>query len=250
MKVAVITNYVNSLPRLGLGIVFLLFGVDKFAFHERLVSWFMVTDRARTLLPTQDIGMFVYLLGAVELIVAALLLSGVIVRATSIAATAMMVTIIAAAQYPSSFPQDIGLIGISIMLVLTSAGWRSRIELTRFPLLVRYSISAVLLIWAGDHLLNTSTHVSWLQLFNTTVRALPSEFTYVMIISIAIVEIAIGGILASGKLGRYITIAACAFFILAYILLAPPLNNYQSIGLAIASAWLVYVSKQKRGTNM
>lgn len=92
MKVAVIISYANSLPRLGLGIVFLLFGVDKFVFHERLVSWFMVTDRARILLPTQDISMFVYVLGVVELVIAGLLLSGVIVRVTAIAATVLMST--------------------------------------------------------------------------------------------------------------------------------------------------------------
>lgn len=69
-----------------------------------------------------------------------------------------------------------------------------------------------------------------------------------MILSIAIIELTIGVMLASGKLGRYVPVAASTFFVLAYILLAPPLNNYQSIGLAIASAWLVYVAIQRRGS--
>jgi uncharacterized membrane protein YphA (DoxX/SURF4 family) len=207
----------------------------------------MVTDRARTLLPTQDISMFVYVLGAIELIIAVLLLSGVVVRATAIAATVMLVTIIATAQYPSSFPQDIGLIGIAVMLVITSAGWRSRIEQTTPSLIVRYSISAVLLIWAVDHLVNASTHVSWMQLINTTMRTLPSESIHQMIFSIAIIEIIIGVMLASGKLARYFSIAASALFIVAYISLAPPLNSYQSIGLAITSAWLFFIAVQDRG---
>ena len=241
-----ITTYLNSLPRISLGIVFLLFGIDKFVFHERLVSWFLVTDRARELLPTQDIGMFVYALGVVELAIAALLFSGLIVRVTSIATTVILVIIIAVTQYPSSFPQDIGMIGISIMLVLTPIRWHNRINRPRFLLLVRASIGAVLVIWGIDYLLNTSTHVAWLQLFNTTVRAMPSDFTYAMIISIAIIEIAIGVVLASGKITREISIGAFAFFVVAYTLLAPPLNNYQSIGLAIASAWLAYVAIVKQ----
>ena len=241
-----ITTYLNSLPRISLGIIFLLFGIDKFVFHERLVSWFLVTDRARELLPTQDIAMFVYVLGAVELVIAVLLFSGIIVRATSIATTVILITIIAVAQYPSSFPQDIGLIGISVMLILSPAGWRSRINQTRFSSLVRVSIGTVLVIWGIDYLLNTSTHVAWLQLFNTTVRVMPSDFTYAMIISIAIIEIAIGIVLASGKITREISIVAFTFFVVAFIFLAPPLNNYQSIGLAIASAWLAYVAIMKQ----
>lgn len=240
MKVSGLANYINSLPRLGLGIVFLLFGIDKFIFHERLASWFMVTDRAMVLLPSHDISTFVYVLGAVELVIAVLLLAGVRVRATSIAATIMLVTILAIAQYPSSFPQDIGLIGISVMLILTPVGWRRKIKIMRTSVLVRIAISTVLLIWAVDHILNTDTHVSWLQLVNVTIRPLPYELTNMLILSIAIIEIAIGVMLASGKLVRHVSVAASGFFIVAYILLAPPLNNYQSIGLAIASAWLVF----------
>jgi uncharacterized membrane protein YphA (DoxX/SURF4 family) len=242
MEISSLAKHLNSLPLYGLGIVFIAFGIDKFVLHERMVSWFMATPRARILVPTTDLSTFIYALGIVEIVIGVLLLVGIFRKATSIASTAMLVVIMITAQYPSSFPQDIGLIGISVMLLLRST--KRTIGEAKLQLLVRSSISIVLILWAFDHALDTDLHASWLQLFNTTWRSLPSQMVHTLVLSIAAVEIIIGGMLASGNFTRYFAVAAATFFAIAYVVLAPPQNNYQSIGLAIASLWFVFANRK------
>ncbi|KAG2475824.1 MAG: hypothetical protein NPMRth3_3560002, partial [Nitrosopumilales archaeon] len=65
--------YLNDLPRHGLGIVFLWFGIDKFIIHEFYLSWFSATERVRVILPFQDLSSSIYAIGTIELIFAALL---------------------------------------------------------------------------------------------------------------------------------------------------------------------------------
>lgn len=78
-------NYINDVPRHGLGIVFLFFGIDKFLIHQFYVSWFTAKERVRIVLPVLEISLSIYMIGAVELVFAALLFAGVGVRWVSVA---------------------------------------------------------------------------------------------------------------------------------------------------------------------
>lgn len=238
-------RFVNNLPRYALGIVFLIFGIDKFVGFDSYLAWFSATDRVRVLIPPADSGTFIYAMGTVEVILAILLLAGIFARKTAIATSIALIAILFVAQYPSSFPQDLGLLGTSIMLVFASKDQRTSGLYYQFPKLARFGLSSVLVLWAADHLLYTSTHVSWLQLFNLTVRNMPAEQVFVFVIMIGIIELVIGSMIASGKLRVYPYIASAVFFVIAFLILAPPLNNYQSIGLAIISSWMIYIMKYR-----
>jgi len=238
--------YVNNLPRYALGIVFLIFGIDKFVGFDSYLAWFEATDRAKILTSNLDASTFIYAMGVVEVTLAILLLVGIFVRKTAVATSTALVAILAVAQYPSSFPQDLGLLGTSIMLVFASKDQRTSGLYYQFPKLARFGLSSVLVLWAADHLLYTSTHVSWLQLFNLTVRNMPAEQVFVFVIMIGIIELVIGSMIASGKLRVYPYIASAVFFVIAFLILAPPLNNYQSVGLAIISSWMIYITKYRQ----
>ena len=116
--------YLNDIPRHGLGIVFLWFGIDKFVIHDFYLSWFSATERVRVFLPFEDLSLSIYVIGIVELVFAALLFAGVKIRWVSVAVIMFLFVILLTAQYPSSFPQDIGLLGIAMILVLTNATWK------------------------------------------------------------------------------------------------------------------------------
>jgi len=238
--------YVNDVPRHGLGIVFLIFGIDKFLIHEFYVSWFTATERVRMILPLQDISSSIYLIGIIELVLAALLFAGVGIRWTSIAVSAWMIAILSTAQYPSSFPQDIGLLGVSVTLVLTGVAWKNAYteKFLGYLRIMRYPISAVLLIWAIDHIVNYARHLGWIELASRIGQGLSANDILSFITFLAIIEIVLAGTIAVGRLSitKYSLIAATIFFIFAKVALAPPLNNHQSIGLAFATAWLAYIA--------
>ena len=250
MTIAKHALYINDVPRYGLGIVFLIFGIDKFLIHEFYVSWFTATERVRIILPLQDISSSIYLIGIVELVFAALLFAGVGIRWTSIAVSAWMIAILSTAQYPSSFPQDIGLLGVSVMLILSGVAWKNAYteKFLGYLWVMRYPISAVLFIWAIDHIVNYIRHIGWMQLASPIARGLLANDVASLIISIAIVEIVLAGMMAAGKLPltKYSLVAATIFFVFARVALAPPVNNHQSIGLAFATAWLAYIAFSKR----
>ncbi len=46
-------------------------------------------------------------------------------------------------------------------------------------------------------------------------------------------------------LTKYALVAVTIFFIFAFVLLEPPLNNHQTISLALATAWLAYIAYTK-----
>lgn len=238
--------YAKNLPRYAIGIVFLIFGIDKFVGFDSYLAWFAATDRAKVLTFGVDAGTFIYAMGIVEVTLGILLLAGIFARKTAIATSIALVAILAVAQYPSSFPQDLALLLTSIMLVFTNKVQGGNEPYYRFPKLARFGLSSVLLLWASDHLLYTSTHVSWLQLFNLTVQNIPADQVFMFVITTAIIELVIGGMIASGKLSSYPYIASAAFFVIAFLILAPPLNNYQSIGLAIISSWLAYITRYRQ----
>ena len=135
--------YLNDLPRYGLGIVFLWFGIDKFIIHEFYLTWFSATERVKVILPFQDLSSSIYVIGVVELIFAALLFAGVKIRWVSVAVILFLLVILLTAQYPSSYPQDIGLIGIAGLLVLANSTWKKAKteKFLKFLWVIRYSIS-------------------------------------------------------------------------------------------------------------
>lgn len=241
--------HLDNLPRYGLGIVYLIFGVDKFVGFDRYMAWFAATSRTQALVPGGDVGSFVYAMGTVEIILATLLFSGLFARKTAVAVSAALVAILSVAQYPSSFPQDLGLLATSIMLIFISNGKSTGEKYSKFSKLPRLGLSAVLFLWAADHVLYTNTHVSWLQLSNLAFRDVPVNQVFAIVITAAVVELALGILIAAGKLRMYPYIASAAFFVVAFFVMAPPLNNYQSIGLAIISSWLAYVALQKRQSD-
>jgi uncharacterized membrane protein YphA (DoxX/SURF4 family) len=242
--------HLDNLPRYALGVVYLIFGIDKFAGFDRYMAWFAATSRTQALVPGGDVGSFVYAMGTVEVILAILLFSGLFARKTAVAVSAALVAILSVAQYPSSFPQDLGLLATSIMLISVSNGKGTGEKYSvKFSKLPRLGLSAVLFLWAADHMLYTNTHVSWLQLSNVVFRAMPVNQVFAIVITIAVVELALGGLIAAGRLRMYPYIASTAFFVTAFFVMAPPLNNYQSIGLAIISSWLACVVLRKRQSD-
>ena len=249
MSVKEYAVYINDIPRYGLGIVFLWFGIDKFIIHDFYLSWFSATARVRILLPTQDLSLSIYGIGVIELVFAALLFAGIKIRWVSLAVIVFIILILVTAQYPSSYPQDIGLLGIAIVLVLTNVTWnKAKTEkFMKFLPIMRYAIAAVLLLWAVDHMGNFDRHIGWWQLQNPTIGSLsPNEVTW-LLTSIFILEIVLAGMIASGKIRitKYSLMAVTIFLIFALVAFAPPTNNHQTIGLALTTAWLAYIAVSK-----
>ncbi len=241
--------YLNDLPRHGLGIVFLWFGIDKFIIHEFYLTWFSATERVRVILPFQDLSSSIYAIGTIELIFAALLFAGVKIRWISVAVILFLLAILLTAQYPSSYPQDIGLLGIAVLLLLTNGVWKKAKteKFLKFLWVVRFSIAAVLFLWAADQIVNIDRHVGWLQLSSPLSESLDANEANSFLISISVIEIVLGVRIVIGKtpLTKYALVAVTIFFVFAFVLLEPPLNNHQTIGFVLVTAWLTYIAYSK-----
>ncbi len=238
----------NDLPRYGLGLVFLWFGADKFLIHEFYVSWFSATQRVTALLPSQDLSLSIYAIGIFEIVIAVFLFAGIKIRLASILVIGWLVIILATAQYPSSFPQDIGLVGIASMLALTNATRKNEHvdRFLKYSRIAKYSISAVLILWAIDHGVNYGRHIGWMQLANPIIRELGANELTVLIISVTVVELVLAVMISVDKTSTKYLIAVTVFFVFARLMLGPPANNHQTIGLAITTAWLTFVAFSKR----
>ncbi|MBI5133627.1 MAG: hypothetical protein HZA83_02840 [Thaumarchaeota archaeon] len=118
-------------------------------------------------------------------------------------------------------------------------------QLNKSAKIIRGALCVVLILWSIDQIANTSAHVSWLQLFSPVTRSLTADQIFAFIISIAVIELVIAALVASGRLPKYSYIATAIFFALA-MTLEPPLNGFQSIGLAIVSSWLAYLTLAKK----
>jgi len=240
--------YLNGLPRHGLGIVFLWFGIDKFILHEFYLAWFSATERL--ILPFEDPSSSIYAIGAIELVLAALLFAGLKIRWVSVAIILFLLIILLTAQYPSSYPQDIGLLGIAVFLLLTN-GARKKAgteKFLKFLWIIRLSIAAVLFLWAADQMVNFDRHIGWLQLSSPLSESLTTNGINSFLITIFVVEVVLGAIIAIGKtpLTKYALVAMTIFFVFALVALEPPLNNHQTIGLTIVTAWLAYMAYSKK----
>jgi len=241
--------YLNDLPRYGLGIVFFWFGIDKFIIHEFYLSWFSATKRVSSILPFQDISSSIYAIGTIELIFAILLFAGLKIRWVCVAVIFFLLTILLTAQYPSSYPQDIGLLGIAVLLILVNGVWKKAKteKFLKFLWLVRFSIAAVLFLWAADQIVNIDRHVGWLLLSSPLSESLDANEANSFLVSISVVEIVLGIMIAVGKtpLTKYALVAVTIFFVFAIVLLEPPLNNHQTIGFVLTTAWLAYIAYSK-----
>ena len=271
MEFARIQYYLVTLsPRFALAIVFLWFGLDKFIIHEFYLNWLQATERVKSILPTQDLGLSIYAIGVVEIVIASLLFIGVKIRLTSIVAVTVMIIIMLTAQYPSSFPQDIGLIGVGLMLAvsrmknnknntknnnsLDNLSKRNVIRKSRHIEsnlhIARYSITAVLFLWALDYILNHTRHIGWLQLSSAISEFLfsVSQVMYLIVV-VAVIEIVLALVISIGRriiIMKYAYIVSTAFFIFVVLALDPPSNNHQTVGLAIITAWLGYLAFTKK----
>ena len=47
------------------------------------------------------------------------------------------------------------------------------------------------------------------------------------------------------RITKYSLMAVTIFLLFAFVALAPPTNNHQTIGLALTTAWLAYIAVSK-----
>ncbi len=226
----IVKPYLDKLPRYSLAIVFLIFGIDKFVNTDLLIGWLNATERARVLIPIDDLTLAVYGIGIVEIIIAVVLFIGFKIRYTAIISSIWLIIIMLTAQYPSSFPQDIGLLGISIFLAL---------KIKRYDWIVRYSIATVLILWAIDQSINYDRHIGWISIASHIGKIIDANL---LIYPLIAVEIILASLYAYGKI-RYVFLVGSIFFIIAKSILEPPLNNYQSISFVIISLWFFLKNK-------
>ncbi len=216
--------YKDKLVSYSLAIVFLLFGIDKFVNTKFITSWLTATERARFLIPLEDLTLAVYILGVIEIIIAVLLFISIKQRYFALIAAIWLIIVMSTARYPSSLPQDLGLLGIAIFLVLnkTEKDW-----------IIRYAITIVLILWAIDQIINYDTHIGWLRVsYIANITNDLQAFLYIIII----VEFAISVLYIYNKSWNFLI--GTIFFIIAKSILETPLNNYQTIGFIVISIWL------------
>ncbi len=216
--------YKDKLLSYSIAIVFLLFGIDKFVNTKLVTSWLIATERVRALIPLEDLTLVVYLLGVIEIIIAILLFINIKQRYFALIAGIWLIIVMSTARYPSSLPQDLGLLGIAIFLILNRRDkeW-----------IIRYSIVMVLLLWAMDQIINYDTHIGWLGVsYISNIIGNLSLLLYIIIIA----EFIISALYIYNK--SYGFIVGIIFFIIAKSVLSIPLNNYQTIGFILISIWL------------
>ena len=241
--------YLNDLPRYGLGIVFFWFGIDKFVIHEFYLTWFSATKRVSSILPFQDISSSIYAIGMIELIFAILLFTGLKIRWVCVAVIFFLLTILLTAQYPSSYPQDIGLVGIDAFLILANGVQKKTVteKFLKFSWIIRISIAIVLFLWAADQMGNLDRHVGWFQLSSPLSGSLDANEANSFLVSISVVEIVLGVMIVLGKtpLTKYALVAVTIFFVFAIMSLEPPLNNHQTVAFVLSTASLAYIAFSK-----
>jgi len=89
--------------------------------------------------------------------------------------------------------------------------------------------------------------VGWLLLSSPLSESLDANEANSFLVSISVVEIALGIMIAVGKapLTKYALVAVTIFFVFAIVLLEPPLNNHQTIAFVLTTAWLAYIAYSK-----
>lgn len=98
--------------RLGLALVFGWFGIDKFL---HVSAWYGWIPAWLTFVP---LDAFLYVLGALEVIAALLLLIGIYVRIASLACAALLIAVVLNFGINEITVRDIGLIGMALALAM------------------------------------------------------------------------------------------------------------------------------------
>jgi uncharacterized membrane protein YphA (DoxX/SURF4 family) len=105
------------LLRIGLGGVFLWFGIDKFfhgsAWQHYIPGWFPMLIPAPT---------FIFLLGVVETIVGAFVLFGLFTRIAAVVAALMLIPIIISLGYNEIGVRDFGLLFLALGVSVLGSG--------------------------------------------------------------------------------------------------------------------------------
>lgn len=110
------------LLRLGLGGVFVLFGIDKF-FHPEFWSVFM-PEWFFSFLPV-EVFTFIYLLGVFEIIVGSAVLIGFYTKISAVICAAFLLGIIASLGFNDVMIRDAGLLFLALGIASLGAGSRS-----------------------------------------------------------------------------------------------------------------------------
>ncbi|HIQ13119.1 MAG TPA: DoxX family membrane protein [Thermoprotei archaeon] len=107
----------NALPRISVGLVYLLWGVDKFINMERYISWISITWRVRIFIdPLMDIPTFTTLLGIFEVSLGLILIIGLLTKVSSGLVVLSSILFLFLAGPPMSYPQDIALFGVGLWM--------------------------------------------------------------------------------------------------------------------------------------
>ena len=109
-------KYSMFVIRIGLAIVFLLFGIDKFINPE---LWFGYVPNFILQLTPLSLNLFIFLLGILEAIIGLFLLLGFLTRITAIIAAILLLGVIFTVGYNEITVRDIGLLAMAISLIIT-----------------------------------------------------------------------------------------------------------------------------------
>ena len=105
--------------RIGLGGVFLYFGIDKFFRPLPWTKW--IPEWFSALLPI-DLFTFIYILGVVETIIGLMVLIGFFTRSASAVAAAFLIFLIASFGFNEIMIRDFGLMFLALGLAIIGPG--------------------------------------------------------------------------------------------------------------------------------
>ena len=112
-------KYTQLILRIGLGVVFFWFGVDKFLNPVFWASF--VPQYINSILPI-SMNLFIYLQGIIEAIIGLFIIIGLFTRISSFLAAIILVVIIISLGFNDVTVRDFGLLSIAIYLIFTGAG--------------------------------------------------------------------------------------------------------------------------------
>ncbi len=118
MKLMLPATWSSVLLRLGVGVVFLYFGVDKFVHPEVWAGW--INPRLLYYLPVSH-DVFLYVNGGVEGVVGLLLILGLWTRIAASVAAVLLIGILATVGVTDVTVRDIAILAASLSLVLTGS---------------------------------------------------------------------------------------------------------------------------------
>lgn len=237
-------DYISTIPRWSVAVVFLWFGLDKFINFQYYLSWFSATQSIRMLLPFST-DLSIHILGIVEIVICVLLFLGIKTRVLSVVVMVFLAAILFSAKYPSSFPQDLGLIGISLMMYLAYSNSDVKQGFLKYSWIARYAMATVLVIWAIDYFTNYQRHEGWLYLSSTIFSSSTTSDLLTVILTIGIIELSLAVAMLRNIKKKYFPVAAMALFLFTIFGLDMPASNHQSLGFAVISGWLLMIALQK-----